>query len=77
VLAGTLIGTVVGGRLPQAMHDRVLAGLGLVTLVLGVFCVGPLGAQRDGVVPSREGTSRRKPGMRTSCMGRTGEVRSM
>jgi hypothetical protein len=36
VLAGTLIGTLVGGRLPQAMHDRVLAGLGLVTLVLGV-----------------------------------------
>ena len=36
VLAGTLIGTLLGGRLPQAMHDRVLAGLGLVTLVLGV-----------------------------------------
>jgi uncharacterized membrane protein YqgA involved in biofilm formation len=36
ILAGTLIGTLVGGRLPQAMHDRVLAGLGLVTLVLGV-----------------------------------------
>ena len=36
VLAGTLVGTLLGGRLPQAMHDRVLAGLGLVTLVLGV-----------------------------------------
>lgn len=36
ILVGTLIGTLAGGRLPQAMHDRVLAGLGLVTLVLGV-----------------------------------------
>jgi uncharacterized membrane protein YqgA involved in biofilm formation len=36
VLAGTLIGTLLGGRLPQAMHDRVLAGLGLITMVLGV-----------------------------------------
>jgi uncharacterized membrane protein YqgA involved in biofilm formation len=45
VLAGALIGTVVGGRLPQAMHDRVLAGLGLVTLVLGVDLAWP-GATR-------------------------------
>ncbi|MCW3049100.1 MAG: hypothetical protein JWO74_3384 [Solirubrobacterales bacterium] len=36
VLAGTLIGTLVGNRLPQGMHDRVLAGLGLITMVLGV-----------------------------------------
>ena len=36
ILAGTLIGTLVGNRLPQGMHDRVLAGLGLVTMVLGV-----------------------------------------
>lgn len=36
ILAGTLLGALVGGRLPQRMHDRVLAGLGLVTLVVGV-----------------------------------------
>jgi uncharacterized membrane protein YqgA involved in biofilm formation len=36
ILAGTLAGVLVGGRLPQSMHDRVLAGLGLVTLVIGV-----------------------------------------
>lgn len=36
VLAGTLIGTLFGARLPEGMHRRVLAGLGLVTLVIGV-----------------------------------------
>jgi uncharacterized protein len=36
ILAGTLIGVLVGGRLSKGLHDRVLAGLGLVTLVLGV-----------------------------------------
>ena len=36
VLAGTLIGTLAGHRLPEGVHQRVLAGLGLVTLVLGV-----------------------------------------
>jgi uncharacterized membrane protein YqgA involved in biofilm formation len=36
VLLGTLIGTVVGSRLPEGMQQRVLAGLGLVTLVIGV-----------------------------------------
>lgn len=36
VLLGTLIGVVLGGRLPKDVQDRVLAGLGLVTLVLGV-----------------------------------------
>jgi uncharacterized protein len=36
ILAGTLVGTLAGGRLSQGMHDRVLAGLGLVTMVLGV-----------------------------------------
>jgi uncharacterized protein len=36
VLAGTLIGVAAGSRLPAAWQDRVLAGLGLVTLVLGV-----------------------------------------
>jgi uncharacterized membrane protein YqgA involved in biofilm formation len=36
VLAGTLIGVVIGRRLPAGVQERVLAGLGLVTLVLGV-----------------------------------------
>lgn len=36
VLAGTLIGVLVGSRLPKGVQDRVLAGLGLVTLVIGV-----------------------------------------
>ena len=36
VLAGTLIGVTVGSRLPEGMRQRVLAGLGMVTLVIGV-----------------------------------------
>ena len=36
VLAGSLVGTLAGGRLPQGIQKRVLAGLGLVTLVIGV-----------------------------------------
>lgn len=36
VLAGTAIGVAVGSRLPGGIQERVLAGLGLVTLVLGV-----------------------------------------
>ncbi|MTD45713.1 DUF554 family protein [Conexibacter sp. W3-3-2] len=36
VLAGTLVGWLVGARLTPSLQDRVLAGLGLVTLVLGV-----------------------------------------
>ena len=36
VLAGTAIGVAVGGRLPPGLQQRVLAGLGLVTAVIGV-----------------------------------------
>lgn len=36
VLLGTLLGTLVGNRLPEGVRQRVLAGLGLITLVLGV-----------------------------------------
>ncbi|HMJ97344.1 MAG TPA: DUF554 family protein, partial [Thermoleophilaceae bacterium] len=36
ILAGTLIGVLAGGRLPEGFQRRVLAGLGLVTLVIGV-----------------------------------------
>jgi uncharacterized membrane protein YqgA involved in biofilm formation len=36
VLAGTLIGVMIGRRLPGGLQERVMAGLGLVTLVLGV-----------------------------------------
>src|SRR5918998_690344 len=36
VLLGTLVGGLLGGRLPERIHVRVLFGLGMVTLVLGV-----------------------------------------
>ena len=36
VLAGTAIGVAVGGRLPAGLQQRVLAGLGLVTGVIGI-----------------------------------------
>lgn len=36
VLLGTLVGTLVGARLPARLQERVLAGLGLVTLVVGI-----------------------------------------
>jgi uncharacterized membrane protein YqgA involved in biofilm formation len=36
ILAGTLTGVLMGGRLPPGLQRRVLAGLGLVTLVIGV-----------------------------------------
>jgi uncharacterized membrane protein YqgA involved in biofilm formation len=36
VLAGTLVGWLLGHRLPQGLQERVLRGLGLITLVLGV-----------------------------------------
>ena len=36
VLAGTLIGVLVGHRLPEGIQQRVLMGLGMVTLVLGI-----------------------------------------
>ncbi len=36
VLLGTLIGSLAGGRLPERIHQRVLLGLGMVTLILGI-----------------------------------------
>ena len=36
VLAGTAIGTAIGPRLPDRVQQRVLAGLGMITLALGV-----------------------------------------
>jgi uncharacterized membrane protein YqgA involved in biofilm formation len=36
VLLGTLIGTLLGSRLPATLQERVMAGLGLITLVIGV-----------------------------------------
>jgi uncharacterized membrane protein YqgA involved in biofilm formation len=36
ILAGTLVGVLVGGRMPEGIQRRVLAGLGLVTLVIGM-----------------------------------------
>jgi uncharacterized membrane protein YqgA involved in biofilm formation len=36
VLAGTALGTLLGGRLPERIRETVLHGLGLFTLVLGI-----------------------------------------
>lgn len=36
VLAGTLVGALLGARLPGGMQQRVLMGLGLITLLLGI-----------------------------------------
>jgi uncharacterized membrane protein YqgA involved in biofilm formation len=36
VLAGTAVGVALGGRLPAGLQQRVLAGLGLVTAVIGI-----------------------------------------
>ncbi len=36
VLAGTAIGVLAGSRLPPGLQQRVLAGLGLVTAVIGI-----------------------------------------
>ena len=36
VLTGTAIGTAVGPRLPERLQQRVLAGLGMVTLAIGI-----------------------------------------
>jgi len=36
ILAGTLVGVILGGRLPEGLQRRVLFGLGLVTLVIGM-----------------------------------------
>jgi uncharacterized membrane protein YqgA involved in biofilm formation len=36
VLGGTLIGVLIGHRLPASMQQRVMWGLGMVTLVLGI-----------------------------------------
>ncbi len=36
VLLGALVGSLVGGRLPDRVHQRVLMGLGMVTLILGI-----------------------------------------
>ncbi len=36
ILIGTLVGTLVGRRLPPRLQERVMGGLGLVTLVIGI-----------------------------------------
>jgi uncharacterized membrane protein YqgA involved in biofilm formation len=67
ILAGTLIGVLDGGRLPEGLQRRVLAGLGLVTLVIGVdlalawretSALYVLGAVLLGVWPERRSESR-------------------
>jgi uncharacterized membrane protein YqgA involved in biofilm formation len=36
ILLGTLVGTLIGSRLPTGLQERVMSGLGLVTAVLGI-----------------------------------------
>src|SRR5512133_1390222 len=36
VIAGGLLGTMLGNRLPEKMRQTVLSGLGLMTLVVGI-----------------------------------------
>lgn len=36
VLAGTVVGATLGGRLPERLRETVMDGLGLITLVVGV-----------------------------------------
>lgn len=36
ILAGTLVGTSVGSRLPEQIRDTVLNGLGLLTILIGL-----------------------------------------
>ena len=37
VTAGTLLGRVIGSRLPQRFQDTIMQGLGLATLLLGIL----------------------------------------
>jgi hypothetical protein len=46
VVLGTAIGVSVGGRLTQSVQERVLLGLGMVTLVIGIDLA--LGWGREG-----------------------------
>ena len=52
VLVGTAVGTTVGARLPARVQERVLAGLGMITLVIGVSLA---------LTWSGEGTTRSTP----------------
>ena len=36
ILVGTLVGVLVGGRLPAALQTRIIHGLGLVVLIIGI-----------------------------------------
>jgi uncharacterized protein len=47
VLAGTLLGSLAGARLPAGLQERVMAGLGLVTLVIGVDLALAWGATKE------------------------------
>jgi len=36
VLLGTLVGVLLGPHLPEGLHQRVMAGLGLLTILIGI-----------------------------------------
>jgi uncharacterized membrane protein YqgA involved in biofilm formation len=52
VTAGSLIGLAVGDRLPARMRETIMAGLGLVTLAIGVVGLYPLTNPDDALVRS-------------------------
>jgi uncharacterized membrane protein YqgA involved in biofilm formation len=80
ILAGTLVGVLLGGRLPKDIQDRVLAGLGLVTLVIGVDLAlawretNPLyvlgGVLLGGIAGEALGIERRLAGLGDRIQGR-------
>ncbi|MFL5839666.1 MAG: DUF554 domain-containing protein [Thermoleophilaceae bacterium] len=80
ILAGTLVGVLLGGRLPKDVQDRVLAGLGLVTLVIGVDLAlawrdtNPLyvlgGVLLGGIAGEALGIERRLAGLGDRIQGR-------
>ena len=86
MLVGTLVGTLLGARLPEGLRQRVLAGLGLVTLVLGVDYAlawretNPLivlGAVLiGGIVGEAVGIERRLEGLGDAIQRRLGGARS-
>jgi uncharacterized membrane protein YqgA involved in biofilm formation len=85
ILAGTLIGVLLGGRLPKDIQDRVLAGLGLVTLVIGVDLAlawrdtNPLyvlgGVLLGGIAGEALGIERRLAGLGDRIQGRLSGAR--
>ena len=52
VLAGGGVGTLVGGRLPEAMRHTAMQAIGIVTLLVGVSNFLRLGRTCTQIVPT-------------------------